>query len=118
MMAPYKGIKVVTYHRSWTNFAERFGLNVVGYVEPRPGIPPSPSHTLALMQEMKKDNIKLILVEPYFDVKTPQAIARDTGAHVVVLMPSVGGVPEIKTFIDLFDYDLKVLTAAIKKAAT
>ena len=49
-MAPYKGTKVVTYHRSWPNFAERFGLDVIGYVEPKPGIPPSPQHTLDLDQ--------------------------------------------------------------------
>ena len=65
-MAPYKGTKVVTYHRSFPNFADRFGLDVIGYVEPRPGIPPSPGHTLDLIQEMKRQNVKLILVEPYF----------------------------------------------------
>jgi ABC-type Zn uptake system ZnuABC Zn-binding protein ZnuA len=118
MMAPYKDLKVVTYHRSWANFADRFRLNVIGYVGPRPGIPPSPAHTLDLMQEMKRQNIKLILVEPYFDLKTPQAIARDTGAEIVLLMPSVGGVPQIKNYIDLFDYDLKLLVDAIKKTAT
>src|SRR5438477_2160929 len=79
MMAPYKGTKTVTYHRSFPNFAERFGLNIVGYVEPRPGIPPTPQHTLDLINEMKRQNVKIILVEPYFDLKTPNAIGRDTG---------------------------------------
>ena len=74
-MAPYKGTKIVTYHRSWPNFAERFGLDVIGYVEPKPGIPPSPGHTLELMQEMKRQNVEAILVEPYFDLKTPNAVA-------------------------------------------
>src|SRR4051812_48955217 len=78
LMAPYKGLKVVTYHRSFPNFAERFGLDIIGYVEPRPGIPPSPQHTLDLINEMKRQNVKLILVEPYFDLKTPNAIARET----------------------------------------
>src|SRR6188474_1753839 len=73
-MAPYKGTKIVTYHRSWPNFMERFGLEVMGYVEPKPGIPPSPSHTLELIQDMKGQGVKLVVVEPYFDVKTPQAI--------------------------------------------
>ncbi len=90
-MAPYKGLKVVTYHRSWPNFAEAFGLDVIGYVEPKPGIPPSPGHTLDLQQEMKRQNVKIILVEPYFDLKTPNAIGRDTGAKVLVMLPSVGG---------------------------
>jgi zinc/manganese transport system substrate-binding protein len=90
-LAPYRGTKIVTYHRSWTNFAEAFGLDVVGYVEPKPGIPPSPAHTLNLIHEMKRQGIKLILVEPYFDLKTPNAIARETGARVLVMPPSVGG---------------------------
>src|SRR6185295_282438 len=58
MMAPYKNLKVVTYHRSWPNFAEHFGLDVVGYVEPKPGIPPSPSHTLELIKMMKAQGVK------------------------------------------------------------
>jgi zinc/manganese transport system substrate-binding protein len=116
-MAPYKGLKIVTYHNSWPNFAARFQLNVVGYVEPRPGIPPSPSHTLDLIQAMKKDNVKIILVEPYFDLKTPNAIARETGAKVLVMAPSVGGIDKIATYIDLFDYDIKTLTTAIKETA-
>jgi ABC-type Zn uptake system ZnuABC Zn-binding protein ZnuA len=112
--APHKGIKVVTYHRSWPNFAEAFGIDVVGYVEPKPGIPPSPSHTLALIQEMKRQGIKLILVEPYFDLRTPNRVATETGAKVVVVPPSVGGVEQVKTYFDLFDYNLKLLIDAIK----
>jgi zinc/manganese transport system substrate-binding protein len=115
-MAPYKGLKVVTYHRSWPNFADRFGLDVMGYVEPKPGIPPSPSHTIDLIQEMKRQNAKLILVEPYFDLKTPNSVARETGAQVVVLAPSVGAEKEITDYIKLFDYDLNKLVAAIKAA--
>jgi zinc/manganese transport system substrate-binding protein len=114
-MAPYKGLKVVTYHRSWPNFADRFGLDVIGYVEPRPGIPPTPSHTLDVIQEMKRQNVKLILVEPYFDLKTPQSIARATGAEVLVMPPSVGGVKEATDYIALFDYDVNTLVAAIKR---
>ena len=90
-VAPYKGTKVVTYHRSFPNFSERFGLDIIGYVEPRPGIPPTPQHTLDLMNEMKRQNVKLMLIEPYFDLKTPNAIGRDTGAQVLVMPPSVGG---------------------------
>ena len=115
-MAPYKSLKVVTYHRSFPNFTERFGLEVMGYVEPRPGIPPSPSHTLDLMQEMKRQNVKIILVEPYFDLKTPNAIARDTNARVVVLAPSVGGVKDATDYFKLFDYDVTTLVAAIKES--
>lgn len=115
-MAPYRGTKIVTYHRSWPNFMERFGLNVAGYVEPKPGIPPSPSHTLTLMEEMKRQGIKIIAMESYFDPKTPRAIAAQTGASVVILAPSVGGDKAAGDYIKLFDYNIGLLTAALRKA--
>lgn len=114
-MAPYKGTKVVTYHRSWPNFTDRFGLDVIGYVEPKPGIPPSPSHTVDLMSEMKRQQVKVILVEPYFDLKTPEAIARDVGGRVLVLSPSVGGVKAATDYIALFDYNINLLTSTFKQ---
>jgi zinc/manganese transport system substrate-binding protein len=115
LMAPYKGLKIVTYHRSWPNFADRFGLDVIGYVEPRPGIPPSPRHTIDLIVEMKRQNVKILFVEPYFDLKTPNSIGRETGAKVLVMPPSVGGVKEITDYFKLFDHDLGLLVAAIKE---
>src|SRR5215470_7054975 len=111
-MKPYAGRKIVTYHRSWPNFAEHFHLDVVGYVEPRPGIPPSPQHTVELIGLMKRDGIKVIAVEPYFDLKTPNSIGRETGGQVVVLMPSVGGEKEITDYFKLFDYDIAKLKQA------
>jgi zinc/manganese transport system substrate-binding protein len=111
-MKPYAGRKIVTYHRSWPNFADHFHLDVVGYVEPRPGIPPSPQHTVELIGQMKRDNIKVIVVEPYFDLKTPNAIARETGGQVLVLPPSVGGEKEITDYFKLFDYDIAKLKQA------
>lgn len=114
-MAPFKGRKVVTYHRSWPNFCEHFGLDVVDYVEPKPGIPPSPSHTLELINTMKRENIKLILVEPYFDLRTPNSIAAAVGGQVLVLMPSVGGVKETADYFKLFDYDINMLATALSK---
>jgi len=113
-MKPYRGRKVVTYHNSLPNFAKHFGLNVVGFVEPRPGIPPTPSHTLDLIGMMKRDNVKIIMVEPYFDRKTPDSIARETGGIVVEYLPSVGGVKEVTTYFQLFDYDVALLTKAFQ----
>jgi zinc/manganese transport system substrate-binding protein len=113
-LAPYKGTKIVTYHRSWPNFADHFALDVMGYVEPKPGIPPSPSHTIELIKAMKEQGVKIILVEPYFDLKTPNSIARETGAKVLMMPPSVGGVPEVTDYIKLFDHDVKLLADAIK----
>jgi ABC-type Zn uptake system ZnuABC Zn-binding protein ZnuA len=115
LMAPYKGLKVVTYHRSWPNFVDRFGLDVIGYVEPRPGIPPSPRHTLDLIAEMKRQGVKILIVEPYFDLKTPNSIARETGARVLVLPPSVGGEKDITDYIALFDHDVDLLVRTIKE---
>jgi len=114
-MAPYRGRKVVTYHRSWPNFAKHFSLDVVGYIEPRPGIPPTPSHTIELVNLMKRENVKLLLIEPYFDSKTPNSIASMVGGRVVVLLPSVGGKPEVTDYFKLFDYDINLLVQAFQE---
>ena len=111
-MAPYKGLKIVTYHRSWTNFADRFKLDVIGFVEPKPGVPPSPQHTIDLIKAMKDAGIKVLLVEPYFDLKTPNSIGRETGASVLVMPPSVGGEKAITDYIKLFDYDVDLFAKA------
>jgi zinc/manganese transport system substrate-binding protein len=115
LMKPYRGRKVITYHQSWPNFVKRFGLVVADYVEPRPGIPPSPAHVVELIGLMKRQNVKLILVEPYFDLKTPQSVARETGGQVVVLMPSVGGDKDTGDYIKLFDYDVNLLVKAFQQ---
>jgi len=115
LMKPYRGRKVITYHQSWPNFVKRFGLVVADYVEPRPGIPPSPAHVVELIALMKRQNVKLILVEPYFDLKTPQSVARETGGQVVVLMPSVGGDANTGDYIKLFDYDVNQLVKAFQQ---
>jgi ABC-type Zn uptake system ZnuABC Zn-binding protein ZnuA len=114
-MAPYRGAKVVTYHNSWPNFAKHFGLDVVGYVEPKPGVPPSPSHTFELINLMKAQHVKAILMEPYFDAKTPQSIAERTGAKLVVLYPSVGGAKSgTDDYFQLFDTNIANLVKALK----
>ena len=116
-MAPYKGRKVVTYHTSWSNFAKHFGLQVVGYIEPRPGIPPTPAHTIEIIQLMRRDNVKVVVVEPYFDLKTPNSIGSATGSKVIVLLPSVGGEKEVTDYFKLFDYDINLLIQAFKATA-
>jgi ABC-type Zn uptake system ZnuABC Zn-binding protein ZnuA len=112
-MAPYAGTKVVTYHNSWPNFAKYFKLDVVGFLEPKPGIPPTPQHNLEIVNLMQKEKVPAILMEVYFDRKTPDFIASKTGAKVVVLTPSVGGEPAAKDYISLFDTDLDILIAAL-----
>jgi zinc/manganese transport system substrate-binding protein len=114
MMAPFRGAKIVDYHPSLPNFAKHFGLEIAGTIEPKPGIPPSPSHTLEIINLIKAEKIKTILMEPYFDRKTPDFISERTGAKVVVLYPSVGGKPGLDDYFKLFDYDINELVKALK----
>jgi zinc/manganese transport system substrate-binding protein len=118
-LLPYAGTEVLTYHNSWPNFLKRFKLVAAGYIEPKPGIPPSPSHTVEIIDLMRAKKIPVILMEPYFDRKTPAQIAEKTGATLLIFIPSVGGVPEAKDYFGLFDYDVKLLadTLAAKKGA-
>jgi len=114
-MAPYTGTKIITFHNSWPNFEKFFGLKVMGHVEPKPGIPPSPTHTLEIINLIMSEKIPLILVEPYFDLKTPKYISGKTGAVTLVFYPSVGGTPEIKDYFSLFDYDLGIFVSALER---
>lgn len=113
LATPLKDLRVVTYHNSWPNFAKRFGLRVVNFVEPRPGIPPSPAHVQALETQIVREKTALIMIEPYFDDKLPQKIAQETGARLIILPPSVGAETNIKTYFDLFDHDLNLILNAI-----
>ena len=113
-MAPYAGTKIVTFHDSWPNFAKHFKLSIAGHVEPKPGIPPTPSHTLEIINLIQAQKIRVILVEPYFDTKTPNYIAGKTGSKVVMFFPSVGGIPAIKDYFTLFDHDIDAFVAAMK----
>ena len=116
-LAHYAGTELVTYHNSWPNFLKHFKLVAAGYIEPKPGIPPSPTHTVEIIDLMKAKKIPVILMEPYFDRKTPDQIAEKTGAKLLVFIPSVGGVPEIKDYFGLFDYDVKLLADALGSTA-
>jgi ABC-type Zn uptake system ZnuABC Zn-binding protein ZnuA len=113
-IAPYAGTKVVTFHNSWPNFAKHFNLDVAGHIEPKPGIPPTPSHTLEIINLIQAQKIPIILVEPYFDTKTPNYVASKTGATVLMFYPSVGGTPEMKDYFSLFDHDIDAFVNAMK----
>jgi zinc/manganese transport system substrate-binding protein len=93
LLAPYRGAKIVTYHKSFPYFAERYGLVLVGTVEPKPGIPPSPSHLAALGDRMQADGVKVILQEQWHETRTPALAAKKSGATVVVLPTQTGGDP-------------------------
>jgi ABC-type Zn uptake system ZnuABC Zn-binding protein ZnuA len=100
---PLHGLQLITYHNSWPYFSRAFGVTVAGYVEPKPGIEPTPSHTAQLISMIRSRNIKIIGKEPYFSSRTPDAIARQSGAVVVDLPPSVGGSKEATDYFRLFD---------------
>jgi len=108
------GMKVVTYHRSWSYFAKAYGLQVVDFVEPRPGIPPSPNHVQDLVNEMKTGGVRILIMEPFFDPRIPQKVSRDTGVPLAVLPTSVGAEDSIKTYFDLFDRMFAELGVALK----
>lgn len=116
-LAPFRGTKIVTYHNSWPNFAKAFSLDVVGFLEPKPGIPPSPQHKLEIINLMKGQKVPIILMEVYFDRKDPDFVASKTGAAVVVIPPSVGGEPEAKDYLSLFDVDVEKIAVALEKSA-
>jgi zinc/manganese transport system substrate-binding protein len=116
-MAPFAETKVVTFHDSWPNFAKFFKLDIAGHVEPKPGIPPSPSHTLEIINLIQREGIRVILVEPYFDLKTPRSIADKTGAAVLVFYPSVGGTKEMGDYFSLFDHNVNAFVEAMKGGA-
>lgn len=111
-MRPFRGRKVATYSRSWSNFLKYFQLGSVGEIEPQPGIAPTSRHTSELIDVMKNQRVGVILVEPYFELKVPNDIARRAGAKVVVMPSSVGGEKNITDYFQLFDYDLALLTRA------
>ena len=113
-MLPFKGQHVVAYHDSWPYFGHRFGLNIDIFLEPKPGIPPSPSHLAEVIQQMKTQQIKAIIVEPYHERKIAERAASATGAKVVDFAQYPGALPNTDTYIKLIDALVSRLTAALK----
>ncbi len=111
----FRGQKIVTYHKGWIYFLKLFGLEEIGNVEPKPGIPPSPKHVEELVNEMRKNNVHVILSANYFDVSKVRRIAEKVGAVPVIVPFYVGGVPEVKTEFDLYEYWVSHLRAAFLK---
>ena len=113
-LLPFKGQNVVAYHDSWPYFAHRFGLNSDIFLEPKPGIPPSPSHLVEVIAQMKAKNVKAIIVEPYHDRKIAEKAASATGAKVVDFSQFPGGIPGTETYVKLIDKLVASLVAALK----
>jgi zinc/manganese transport system substrate-binding protein len=107
-------VRFIAYHTHWPYFAQRFGFRLVGTIELRPGISPTPRHIESLIQMMRAEKIGIVVREPQFAERVPRRIANQTGAKLVTLPIMVGGVPEAKTYIDMIDYNVRTLVDAAR----
>ncbi|MEO6404802.1 MAG: metal ABC transporter substrate-binding protein [Ferruginibacter sp.] len=113
-MAPYKGSKIIAYHNEWVYLERRFGLQIVDFMEPKPGIPPSPSQLVKVIKEVQANKIKVIISSPYFTTSSSDVVAKQTGVKELTLATSVGAFKTINNYFDLFDYDIAQIVAALK----
>jgi ABC-type Zn uptake system ZnuABC Zn-binding protein ZnuA len=111
-----RGKPVVAWHTSWRYFAEYTGMNIVAFMEPKPGVPPSPSHLYTVIQTVKRTGAKAIIMEPFYDRKVADLVAKQTGITVLLLPPSVGGTrgAQVNDYISLMKYDMAQLAAAVR----
>ena len=113
-LAKIKGKPVVAWHTSWRYFALYTGMTIVGFMEPKPGVPPSPSHLAGLVQTIKRTGAKVIVMEPFYDRKTADFVASKSGAKVLQLPPSVGGKRGVDDYIALMTHNIAQLAAAVQ----
>jgi ABC-type Zn uptake system ZnuABC Zn-binding protein ZnuA len=113
-MLPYYGVKAVADHNLWPYFAHRFGIVEVGFMEPKPGVPPTTRHLTELIKEMENQKVKLILASPFFDPRHIQFVASKTGARIAALAHQVGARPGTGDYLGLTDYNVRQLVAALK----
>jgi len=113
-LAPYKSQRIVSYHNSWPYFAERFGLKIDLFLEPKPGIPPTPAHLAIVIAKMKEEKVRAIFVEPFLNRKTAETVARNAGAAALDVTQFPGGVKGTEGgYIQLFDYLVSSLAKAL-----
>ena len=114
---PLAGVKVVTYHRSWSYFVRRFGMQVVGEIEVKPGIAPTAAHLAKLIRKMKQEGARLIIKEPYYGDRVPKLLKDKTGVPYITLPNMSGGSPETATYIKLIDHNIRAILKALGKTA-
>ena len=115
-LQPFRGAKIVTYHRDFVYFAGRFGLQVVETLEPKPGIAPSPAHIAGVIGAMKSAGARVILVQPYQNRRTAETVARQTGARVLDIPQQPGARTNSATYFDMMDYMVTTLATALRGA--
>lgn len=113
-MSPYNGSKIIAYHNEWCYFEQRFGLKIVDFLEPKPGIPPTPSQLVKIISEVKSNSIKVIISSPYFTTSSSDVIVQQTAAKSIILATSVGAFEGIKDYFGLFDYNIDKLLQGFK----
>src|SRR5256885_5176 len=113
-MSPFKGQHIAAYHDSWPYFGHRFGINIDIFLEPKPGIPPSPSHLTEVIAQMKAQHVKAVIVEPYHDRRVAEKAASATGAKVVEFSQFPGGIPGTASYVKLIVTLISRLAAALK----
>ncbi|MFN4179599.1 MAG: metal ABC transporter substrate-binding protein [Armatimonadota bacterium] len=116
LAAPLRGEKFVAYHTTWSYLANRYGFRIIGYLEPKPGIPPSASHLADLIVRMRQEKVKVILKEPFYENRIPNMVAQRTGAKVVEVCPTVGGEGGTETYPKLMRHILTKLVNALQEA--
>jgi zinc/manganese transport system substrate-binding protein len=115
-LEPFKGQQVVAYHNSWLYFGNRFGLKIDLFLEPKPGVPPTPTHLAQVILKMKEDKVHVIIVDPYLDRRTAEKVAERTGAKVVDVSQFPGGVKGTETgYIALMDYLIQAIARALAR---
>lgn len=113
-MKPYRGTEIIAYHNEWVYFEERFGLQIVDFLEPKPGIPPTPSQLVSVINRVQNNDIPVLINSPYFSSKSPDVVARNTDIEIVKLATMTGGYDEIENYFDLFDYNVNTLVEALE----
>ena len=110
-LAPYQRRALVAHHNNWAYLARRFRLNLAGFIEIKPGVPPSAAHLAGLARTMREQGIAIILRQQHEPSKDAEFLAQRSGAAVIVLAASVGALPEIRDYMGLIDYNVKALVA-------
>jgi zinc/manganese transport system substrate-binding protein len=114
----FRGKEIACYHKEWAYFSNRFKVTCTEYIEPKPGIPPTPKHVQEVIALMKQRNIRVLFASNYFDRNQIRLVAERTGATPVIVPENTGGAPGVNTYFDLMNTWLRSLAAAFTAGAS